>query len=54
MQMLARGATQVVPEVQEAGLQLAHLVLEHSGMSADAARELVELRRAELAIEPKR
>lgn len=54
MQMLARGATQVVPEVQEAGLQLAHLVLEHSGTSADAARELVELRRAELAIEPKR
>ena len=54
VQMLPRGATQVVPEVQEAGLQLAHLVLEHSGMSPDAARELVELRRAELAIEPKR
>ncbi len=50
--LLASGATQVVPEVQEAGLQLAHVLLEHAGMSPEAARELVELRRSELAIKP--
>ena len=44
--LLDQGATQVVPEVLEAGLQLGHLMLEHVGLPADAARELVDAQRA--------
>ena len=45
-QLLAQGATQVVPEVLEAGLQLGQLTLEHVGLPSEAARELVEAERA--------
>ena len=44
--LLDQGATQVVPEVLESGLQLGHLMLEHVGLPADAARELVDAQRA--------
>lgn len=45
--LLARGATQVVHEVREAGLEMGRMMLEHSGLPADAARDLIELVRAE-------
>ena len=45
-QLLAQGATQVVPEVLEAGLQLGQLTLEHVGLPSEAARDLVEAERA--------
>ena len=35
----AQGATQVVPEVLESGLQLGALMLAHTGMSVEAARD---------------
>lgn len=44
-ELLAQGATQVVPEVLEAGLQLGQLMLEHVGLPSDAARDLVEAER---------
>ncbi|TFH41162.1 MAG: potassium transporter [Lysobacterales bacterium] len=44
--LIAQGATQVVPEVLEAGLQLGQLLLQHIGLPADAAREVVEIERA--------
>ncbi len=44
--LLAQGATQVVPEVLEAGLQLGQLMLEHVGLPTDAAREVVDAERA--------
>lgn len=43
--LLARGATQVVPEVLEAGLQLGQLMLEHVGLPKDAAREVIDAER---------
>ena len=43
--LLAHGATQVVPEVLEAGLQLGQLMLEHVGLPTDAARDVVETER---------
>ena len=45
-QLLAHGATQVVPEVLEAGLQLGQLMLEHVGLPSDAARDVIEAERA--------
>ena len=43
--LLAQGATQVVPEVLEAGLQLGQLMLEHVGLPTDVARDVVEAER---------
>ncbi len=43
--LTAAGATQVVPEVLEAGLQLATLLLTEVGLHAEAAREIVEQQR---------
>jgi CPA2 family monovalent cation:H+ antiporter-2 len=50
LRLWQHGATQVVPEVLEAGLQMGMLTLEHAGMPAQAARELIEEQR-ELAID---
>ena len=44
--LIAQGATQVVPEVLEAGLQLGQVMLQHVGLPTDAARETVEAERA--------
>jgi CPA2 family monovalent cation:H+ antiporter-2 len=44
--LIARGATQVVPEVLEAGLHLGQLMLQHVGLPADSAREVVDALRA--------
>jgi CPA2 family monovalent cation:H+ antiporter-2 len=44
--LLAQGATQVVPEVLEAGLQLGQRMLEHVGLPTDAARDVVDAERA--------
>ena len=44
--LLAQGATQVVPEVLEAGLQLGQLMLEHVGLPTEAAREVIDAERA--------
>ena len=44
--LIAQGATQVVPEVLEAGLQLGQVLLQHVGLPMDAAREVVETERA--------
>ena len=44
--LIAQGATQVVPEVLEAGLQLGQVMLQHVGLPTDAAREVVETERA--------
>jgi CPA2 family monovalent cation:H+ antiporter-2 len=44
--LIAQGATQVVPEVLEAGLQLGQVMLQHVGLPTDAARETVETERA--------
>ena len=43
--LVTQGATEVVPEVLEAGLELGHLMLEHVGLPTAAARELIELQR---------
>ena len=45
----AQGATLVVPEVEEAGLQIALQLLEHGGMSPEAALETVALERARIS-----
>jgi CPA2 family monovalent cation:H+ antiporter-2 len=44
--LTAQGATQVVPEVLEAGLQLGQLMLQHVGLPMDTAREVVDAKRA--------
>lgn len=44
--LTAAGATEVVPEVLEAGLQLATLLLTEVGLHAEAAREVVEQQRS--------
>jgi CPA2 family monovalent cation:H+ antiporter-2 len=43
--LLDRGATQVVPEVLEAGLQLGQIMLEQVGLPTDAAREVIDAER---------
>ncbi len=45
--LLACGASQVVLEVREAGLEMGRLMLEHSGLPGEAARELIEIVRSE-------
>jgi CPA2 family monovalent cation:H+ antiporter-2 len=47
LSLIKLGATRVVPEVLEAGLQLGHLLLEEVGMPVSVARDLVEALRAE-------
>ena len=47
LSLLTLGATRVVPEVLEAGLQLGHLLLEEVGMPVNVARDLVEALRVE-------
>lgn len=44
--LMSAGATRVVPEVVEAGLQLGHLLLDQVGVPADASREIIELERS--------
>ncbi|MEQ8661289.1 MAG: cation:proton antiporter [Gammaproteobacteria bacterium] len=44
--LLALGATQVVPEVFEAGLEMGRMMLEHAGLPGEAARGLVDGLRA--------
>ncbi len=44
--LLSCGASQVVPEVLEAGLQLGQVMLEHVGLPSEAAREIVDAERA--------
>jgi CPA2 family monovalent cation:H+ antiporter-2 len=44
--LIAQGATQVVPEVLEAGLQLGQLMLQHVGLPTETAREVVDAKRA--------
>ncbi len=46
--LISQGATQVVPEVLEAGLQLGQLMLEHVGLPMDAARETVDAKRTDV------
>jgi CPA2 family monovalent cation:H+ antiporter-2 len=52
--LMALGATQVVPEVLEAGLQLGQQLLQHVGLPMEAAREVVDSERnaAESAMTP--
>jgi len=45
--LLALGATQAVPEVLEAGLELGHVALEHAGIPTHVARDLVDAQRME-------
>ncbi|GMQ77037.1 MAG: cation:proton antiporter [Gammaproteobacteria bacterium] len=49
VKLTSQGATQVVPEVLEAGLQLGQLLLEHVGLPTDAARDVVDAKRADAA-----
>ena len=46
-ELLAAGATRVVPEVLEAGLELTQITLEMAGIPASVAHNLVESRRLE-------
>ncbi len=45
-ELLTAGATAVIPEVLEAGLQLGQVLLEKMGLPTDSVRELVEAQRA--------
>jgi CPA2 family monovalent cation:H+ antiporter-2 len=45
--LLARGATRVVPEVLESGLQMGHVMLEQVGLPPMAARDLIDAQRVE-------
>lgn len=45
--LLNQGATEVIPEVLESGLQLGHVMLEKIGLSANAARDIIDAQRAE-------
>ena len=44
--LIEQGATQVVPEVLEAGLHLGQLMLQYVGLPTDSAREVVDAIRA--------
>jgi CPA2 family monovalent cation:H+ antiporter-2 len=46
-ELLAAGATRVVPEVLEAGLELAQIALEQAGIPAPVAHSLIEAKRQE-------
>jgi CPA2 family monovalent cation:H+ antiporter-2 len=43
--LMTAGATHVVPEVVEAGLQLGHQLLMRMGLPAEAARDVIEQQR---------
>ena len=45
--LLNQGATEVIPEVLESGLQLGHVMLEEIGLSANAAHDIIDAQRAE-------
>ena len=45
--LLYQGATEVIPEVLESGLQLGHVMLEKIGLSTNAAREIIDAQREE-------
>ena len=45
--LLNQGATEVIPEVLESGLQLGHVMLEKIGLSTNAAREIIDVQREE-------
>jgi len=47
--LLTLGASHVVPEVLESGLQLGHVMLEQLGLPANVARDLVDAQRIEAA-----
>jgi CPA2 family monovalent cation:H+ antiporter-2 len=53
-ELLAAGATRVIPEVLEAGLELAQITLELAGIPAAVAHSLVESRRLEAEIQMER
>ena len=46
--LLNQGATEVVPEVLESGLQLGHVMLEEIGLSTNAARDTIDAKRVEI------
>ncbi|MFV2089336.1 MAG: NAD-binding protein, partial [Pseudomonadales bacterium] len=52
--LMAKGATRVVLEVMESGLQLGHVMLEEMGLPANVARDLIDAQRvqAERALRP--
>ncbi|MBT8125505.1 MAG: sodium:proton antiporter, partial [Gammaproteobacteria bacterium] len=45
--LLIQGATEVVPEVLESGLQLGHVMLEEIGLSTNVARDIIDAQRVE-------
>lgn len=45
--LLNQGATDVVPEVLESGLQLGNLMLEEIGFSTNASRDIIDMQRIE-------
>jgi len=45
--LLNQGATEVVPEVLESGLQLGHVMLEEIGLSTNVARDIIDAQRVE-------
>jgi CPA2 family monovalent cation:H+ antiporter-2 len=45
--LLNQGATEVVPEVLESGLQLGHVMLEEIGLSTTVARDIIDAQRVE-------
>jgi CPA2 family monovalent cation:H+ antiporter-2 len=53
-ELLSAGATKVVPEVLEAGLELAQATLEAAGIPATVAHSLIEARRLEVDLEMER
>lgn len=46
-ELLGLGATRVVPELLESGLQMGHVMMEEIGLPGSVARDLVEVLRAE-------
>ncbi len=46
-ELLAYGATYVVPEVHEAGMQLGQELLKHAGLPVEATREIIDLQRSQ-------
>ena len=46
-ELMRRGATRVVPELLESGLQLGHVMMEEAGLPSSATRDLIEAKRVE-------
>ena len=46
-ELLGLGATRVVPELLESGLQMGHVMMEEIGLPGTVARDLVEALRSE-------